>query len=264
MSGMLASQVWKYKLDKTSLVVLMALCDIADDDGTSCYPRPRYLKWKTGSSLATCYRMLEKFTEKGVLEQVGWRGETAEYNIHLENLELKPAFERKRMGRPRKKSSHGEKTFAPREKNRTTRNVSQDEKSLLTVRNVSSPREKFSHGENEEHRLQVPQTEAGNGIASKRDVSESILLNQSYDPILEIQDASQKNAEEKTPEPEAPRTLQQEFTAWLARSEYSEVPGQRMTPIEKRQYEDRAYRRLSHQEVMTAFLASRQRQEVAV
>lgn len=200
MSGILASQVWKYKLDKTSLVVLMALCDIADDDGTSCYPRPRYVAWKTGSSVATVYRMIEKFTDMKVLEQVGWRGETPEYIIHLEKLGLKPDFERKRNGRPRKNLSHHEKSFSPREKKRTTRKVSQDEKTFLTMRKPFSPRENLSHHENEERRLSMPENEAESGVVSKRDVPESLLLNHSYDPILEIHNASTKNEKENVAE----------------------------------------------------------------
>ena len=200
MSMWLAAQAWNCKLDKTRLVILMALCDSAEDDGSNCFPSPRYIAWKTGSSPATVYRVLSEFEDKKYIEAVGTKGDTVEYVIHIETVPVKSAFQRLKQGRPRrKKSSHGEKRFSPREKNRT-------------VRKVASSREKFSQGDNdfshdekEKHRSDTAPAAENSEVVSNRDGAYPSISTQVYDPGIENSGA--------TPS----------LSSWLARPENREL-----------------------------------------
>lgn len=214
MSMKLAAEVWRLKLDKVRAFILMALCDSAEDDGTSCYPRPAYVAWKTGSSLATVYRVLAEFEEQEILVKVGMRGDTPEYEIHLSKLTPKPPYERPRRGRPRKrKASQGEKSFSQGE-------------NILTGRKVFSQREKSSQGEKNPYQREkdkrsydTPPTQAIPGHEdSKRGAYPS------YRPILSTQLSDSAAREDETPTPPASRSPQ--FVA-LARKWANSQSGRR-------------------------------------
>lgn len=190
MSGRLASQVWQLKYDKTRAIILMALCDSAEDDGTRCYPSAAYTSWKTGSSVATVYRTLQDFEDTGVLVCVGMQGDTPHYHIHLEAAPLKTPWQARKRGRPRgaknrvttRKDSHGEKDLpqkivSPREKS------SHGEKTIVTTRKVFSPRES-------EAAILEPQTQAPSGSKGIDGGAESLLENHSYRVSLSESEAS--------------------------------------------------------------------------
>ena len=116
MSMQLAARVWHLKLDKTTMLLLMAMCDSADDDGTGCIASEDFLIWKTGVSRAQFYRVRAALEEKGITHRHTLADGRVETTIFLDKVPQKPAWKRPKRGgaRPHKKGantikgSHGE------------------------------------------------------------------------------------------------------------------------------------------------------------
>jgi DNA-binding transcriptional ArsR family regulator len=60
-------------LDSTSKLVLLALADHANDDGSSIHPGLKRLQAKTGSSRATVQRALKHLEGHGLIKSCGYR-----------------------------------------------------------------------------------------------------------------------------------------------------------------------------------------------
>lgn len=111
MTMLLAARTWHYKLGQVRGRLLMAICDSAEDDGTGCTASEAYLSWKTELGLSTIYRTLDKLEADGIISRTHLADGRREITVFLENATLKPAWERRRRGRPRseKNPSQGEK-----------------------------------------------------------------------------------------------------------------------------------------------------------
>ena len=214
MSAILAQQVWRYKLDMTTLVILSALCDIAQDDGEDCYPKPHYVAWKTGAGLSTVYRVIDALVDRGVLIEMGYRGDTIRYRIDLSALELKKPYVRPTRGRPRiaKTLPDGENLPAAGSIIEEGAKSSRSEKNLPAARKIFPQREKSSRSGNQKSPGRMPQTQAASG-ASETGCAPIRSMIRSNDPRRDDPDArareeplshSQKNTTPAEPEPERP------------------------------------------------------------
>lgn len=152
MSMILAVQVWKLDLDKTTAWILMALCDSADDDGTHCHTSEEYLMWKTHVSRATLYRVFNWLTERRIIARHEWADGTVETTINLDNAPQKAAWKRPKRGGKRTKQRKDSLTARPFEKqsqsHSETLSVSQRDPLNLTVRPFES------HGETDTQRAE--------------------------------------------------------------------------------------------------------------
>lgn len=208
MSTSLAVQVWKLDLDKITAFILMALCDSADDDGSNCYPSTRYLAWKTGCSKSQVYETLHELEQGAIIVKVGMKGETPEYEIHLEKAPTKPPYRKRRPGRPRRE---------PQEKPSTVWNGFQVVETIPQDGNHSTPRKTRPQGGNhfhtvenpstvwtDERRLEVPPPQEQSGPGDSKRVSDPtyipILLPELKDPLAT---PTQKPAHAETQAPEA-------------------------------------------------------------
>lgn len=98
------ARVWELDLPHNQKWVLLALADIADDDGTHCYPSVDYLAWKTDYSDSQVRRIMSQLRKSRLIVPVafetGGRGKSTHYHLHLENgsqkLPFVPAWERER------------------------------------------------------------------------------------------------------------------------------------------------------------------------
>ncbi len=97
MSIKLMSQVWECDLAPNLTLVLLAMADIARDDGSRCYPSVGFLAWKCGYSPRQIQRTIQELRTMNVLLVVahdeGGRGNATEYLIKLDHLERKTAWE---------------------------------------------------------------------------------------------------------------------------------------------------------------------------
>lgn len=101
MSMLLAAQVWHYQLPMARSMLLMAICDSAEDDGTGCTASDEYLMWKTGLSRATVYRELRELEKKSIITRMHLADGRREITVHLHNGKPKPDWTRpRRRGRP--------------------------------------------------------------------------------------------------------------------------------------------------------------------
>lgn len=91
------SQVWECVLPPNLTLVLLAMADIADHDGTRCYPSVAHLAWKCAYSPRQIQRTIQELRAKGILlvvsHDAGGRGNATEYIIRLDHLERKIAWE---------------------------------------------------------------------------------------------------------------------------------------------------------------------------
>ena len=141
MSMILAVQVWKLDLDKTTAWILMALCDSADDDGTHCHATEDYLMWKTHVSRATLYRVFNWLMERRIITRREWADGTVETIIDLAKAPQKAAWKRPKRGGKRAKQKKDSLTARPFESHHETLSVSQRDPLSLTARPFES------HGE---------------------------------------------------------------------------------------------------------------------
>ena len=94
------TQVWGLKIPHNQQWVLLAMADIADDDGTRCYPSMDYLAWKTTYSESQVRRIVGELRDSDLIVAVayekGGRGRATHYHLHLENGIPKAPFVPKR------------------------------------------------------------------------------------------------------------------------------------------------------------------------
>ncbi len=97
MSITLISEVWKCDLPPNLSHVLLSMADIADDDGSRCYPSIAHLAWKCGYSSRQIQRTIHELREREILLMVahdtGGRGNATEYLIKLDHVERKIPWE---------------------------------------------------------------------------------------------------------------------------------------------------------------------------
>ena len=96
MSITLMSHVWECEIPPNLLLVLLAMADIARDDGSRCYPSIDYLAWKIGYTSRQVQRIVQELRKRDILLVVaygkGGRGKATEYLIKLDHLDRKPSW----------------------------------------------------------------------------------------------------------------------------------------------------------------------------
>ena len=87
MSVIVMGEVWLLDLPTSTKMILLALADHSNDDGTHAYPGVRRLAWKTGLSVPSTKRILRDLRDSGLIEAVAWldggRGHATKYTIHV-------------------------------------------------------------------------------------------------------------------------------------------------------------------------------------
>lgn len=103
MSVTLMGKVFGLDIEPSEKLLLLAMADLANDDGSDCWPSVKYLVWKTSLSERHVRRMLSSLREKGVLivdcREGGGRRCSVVYQIDLGPLSAKPPFPRDGRGR---------------------------------------------------------------------------------------------------------------------------------------------------------------------
>lgn len=95
MSIRLIEQVWGLKLkNEGERLVLLALADNANDEGTHCFPSQRRIAWKTDLSVKAVSAIIERLEHQGLVETLnkGNQHRPTNYVLHLEAGEKKGAF----------------------------------------------------------------------------------------------------------------------------------------------------------------------------
>lgn len=95
MSIKLITDVWSLKLkNEGELLVLLALADNANDEGTHCFPSLRRIAWKTGLTIQAVSAIIGRLVKKQLVEIInkGNQYKPTNYALHLEKGELKEAF----------------------------------------------------------------------------------------------------------------------------------------------------------------------------
>lgn len=100
MSGKVCGAVWDAELDRPDKLVLQALADHADHDGTKVFPSIGLIAWKTGYNERQVRRLIRSFEERGILARedsgLGGRGKTTHYRIVFEALPKRPPYDPKK------------------------------------------------------------------------------------------------------------------------------------------------------------------------
>lgn len=95
----LMSEVWEADLPRDQKIVLLAMADHAQDDGSRVFPGVERLAQKCGYSERSVRRKIADLKDEGLLEPVayeeGGRGHATEFNIHAENLDKLSYFTEK-------------------------------------------------------------------------------------------------------------------------------------------------------------------------
>ncbi len=95
------SQVWECDLAPNLTLVLLAMADIARDDGSRCYPSIGFLAWKCGYSRRQLQNIIKELRAKAILLVVNHdqggrgpdgRGHSTEYLIRLADVPLKQSY----------------------------------------------------------------------------------------------------------------------------------------------------------------------------
>lgn len=95
MSIKLIDAVWSLKLDNEGeLLVLLALADNANDEGTHCFPSQRRIAWKTDLTVKSVSDIIGRLEKKGLVETLnkGNQHRPTNYALHLEKGIQKEAF----------------------------------------------------------------------------------------------------------------------------------------------------------------------------
>lgn len=95
MSIKLIDAVWSLKLDNEGeLLVLLALADNANDEGTHCFPSQRRIAWKTDLTVKSVSAIIARLEKKGLVETLnkGNQHQPTNYALHLEKGIRKEAF----------------------------------------------------------------------------------------------------------------------------------------------------------------------------
>lgn len=122
MSMTLQAALWRLSVGPVDRVLLGALCDAADDDGTGCFTSESYLIWKTELSRAIIYRRMEALEKLGVITRRPMTGGRIEKIINLAKLPRKADYVKPAPGRPRKAANDTE-TRANRESKNASANA---------------------------------------------------------------------------------------------------------------------------------------------
>jgi len=97
MSVKIMSQVWELEIDHSEMIVLLAMADHADDDGSRCFPSVGYISWKTNYSLRHVRRILGNLVDTGIIIPVayqnGGRGFATEYQLVLAAAPRKGSYQ---------------------------------------------------------------------------------------------------------------------------------------------------------------------------
>src|SRR4051812_14005624 len=94
MSAKITGQLWDYRLSTTERMILMALADRCDHDGSEARPSVARLVWMTNISEREVYNTLADLKARGVLtvtRKAGYHRPT-EYQIVLNSLVRKMPF----------------------------------------------------------------------------------------------------------------------------------------------------------------------------
>lgn len=101
MSITLMSRVWECDLPANLTLVLLAMADIARDDGSRCYPSVGFLAWKCGYSRRQVQNIIKELRALAILLVVNHdqggrgpdgRGYSTEYLIRLADVPLKKSY----------------------------------------------------------------------------------------------------------------------------------------------------------------------------
>lgn len=95
MSIKLIGQVWNLDLkNEGEYLVLLALADYANDEGTHCYPSQRRIAWKAGMSVRGVQAVLARLIQKGLVEILdkGNQYSPTQFALHLDKGQQKPEF----------------------------------------------------------------------------------------------------------------------------------------------------------------------------
>ena len=88
MSVKLMGQVWEMELPRGEQLVMLALADHGEDDGSQIFPSVARLAWKTGYKERQVQNILRSLEAKGLIEAVaypqGGRGHATEFKMNLE------------------------------------------------------------------------------------------------------------------------------------------------------------------------------------
>lgn len=93
MSVKIMGQVWDLDLPHNKLIVLLAMADHADHQGSNVYPSQGLIAWKTGYSIRTIRRIIKSLEKDGllVLESEN-TGSTKRYSIDISKGKHKKPF----------------------------------------------------------------------------------------------------------------------------------------------------------------------------
>lgn len=96
MSVRVMSVVWETECSHSERLVLLALADHADDEGSNAYPSTDRLAWKTGYSRRNVQSILKELRDKGwiVAENgiTGGQGMATSYTVRMDQLPKKPPY----------------------------------------------------------------------------------------------------------------------------------------------------------------------------
>jgi hypothetical protein len=95
MSIKLMDRVWSLDLrNEGEYLVLLALADNANDEGTQCYPSQRRIAWKTGMSVRGVQAVLARLIKKGLVEILakGNQYSPTQFALHLDKGLQKQKF----------------------------------------------------------------------------------------------------------------------------------------------------------------------------
>lgn len=83
MSIKLMSLAWEMDIPSTEKMVLLCLCDYADENGRSCYPAISTLAKRTSKNARTVQRALRWLENSGICNSRGRAGTSTDYTINL-------------------------------------------------------------------------------------------------------------------------------------------------------------------------------------
>ena len=95
MSVKIMGEVWGLELTAAKLLVLLALADHADHEGSNIYPSVELVAWKCGYSESQTRRIIKSLVDDEILTREIRPGKTTLYSINLNKGKKKKPFQRK-------------------------------------------------------------------------------------------------------------------------------------------------------------------------
>jgi hypothetical protein len=92
MSNDLITAAWKKSLPPNQMLVIICLCDWANDDGV-CWPSLDRIAWKTGLSKRSVQRIIATFEDLGIVTKTRRYHTSTIYRVNLTPLRSKTPFE---------------------------------------------------------------------------------------------------------------------------------------------------------------------------